>query len=116
MSIISRMVFKAALMQSSTPMNRPTRARSQRSIPTSSKTLAQQSARNKRRSGNAILETVFTLLPTLALIFAFVDFGLVLFRWSTLQNAVREGCRYATTFQTSGTNGQDASIEAIVQE
>jgi Flp pilus assembly protein TadG len=116
MSIVSRMVFKAALMQSSTPMNCPMRARSQRSISTSSKTLAQQSARNRRRSGNAILETVFTLLPTLALIFAFVDFGLVLFRWSTLQNAVREGCRYAITFQTSGTNGQDASIEAVVQQ
>jgi Flp pilus assembly protein TadG len=51
-----------------------------------------------------------------ALIFAFVDFGLLLFRWSTLQNAVREGCRYAITFQTSGTNGQDASVGAIVQQ
>ena len=78
--------------------------------------LSQQSARNRRRSGNAILEHVFTLLPTFALIFAIIDFGLVLFRWSTLQNAVREGCRYAITFQTSGTNGQDASIEAIVQQ
>jgi Flp pilus assembly protein TadG len=78
--------------------------------------LSAQSARNRRRSGNAILEHVFTLLPTFALIFAIVDFGLVLFRWSTLQNAVREGCRYAITFQTSGTNGQDASIEAIVQQ
>ena len=42
-----------------------------------------------RRSGQALLETVFTMLPTFALIFAFVDFGLLLFRWSTLQNAVR---------------------------
>jgi Flp pilus assembly protein TadG len=79
------------------------------------RTLANQTARNRRRSGNAILEHVFTLLPTLALIFAMVDFGLVLFRWSTLQNAVREGCRYAITFQTSGGLGQDASIEAVVQ-
>src|SRR5579871_3589890 len=44
------------------------------------------SERNRRRSGNAILEGAFTILPTFALIFAFVDFGLVLFRWTTLQN------------------------------
>jgi Flp pilus assembly protein TadG len=55
------------------------------------------------------------MLPMFAIIFAFVDFGLLLFRWCTLQNAVREGCRYAITFQTSGGNGQDASIEAVVQ-
>ncbi len=73
------------------------------------------SPRNRRRSGNAILEGVFTILPTFALIFAFVDFGLLLFRWATLQNAVREGCRYAITFQTS-TGGQDAAIEAVVQQ
>jgi len=74
------------------------------------------SQRNRRRTGNAILESVFTILPTFALIFAFVDFGLLLFRWATLQNGVREGCRYAITFQTSNGNGQDASIEAVVQQ
>jgi TadE-like protein len=68
--------------------------------------------RNRRRSGDAILEGVFTILPTFALIFAFVDFGLVSFRWATLQNAVREGCRYAITFQSSNGQGQDASVEA----
>ncbi len=59
------------------------------------------SARNRRRCGNAILESVFTILPTFALIFAFVDFGLLLFRSATLQNAVQ---------------GQDASVEAVVQQ
>jgi Flp pilus assembly protein TadG len=72
--------------------------------------------RRRQRSGNMILETVFTIIPTFALIFAFVDFGLLMFRWCTLQNAVREGCRYAITFQTDGTNGQDASIEEVVQQ
>jgi len=51
-----------------------------------------------------------------ALIAAFVDFGLLLYRWTTLQNAVREGCRYAITFQRSGSLGQDASIGSIVQQ
>jgi Flp pilus assembly protein TadG len=50
------------------------------------------------------------------LIFAFVDFGLLLFRWATLQSAVREGCRYAITFQTATGLGQNASIEAVVQQ
>ncbi len=63
-----------------------------------------------------MLEGVFTILPTFALIFAFVDFGLLLFRWATLQNAVREGARYAITFQTASGQGQDASVEAIVQQ
>jgi Flp pilus assembly protein TadG len=54
-------------------------------------------------------------LPLLALIFAFADLALMLFRWSTLQNAVREGCRYAITFQTSGILGQDASVAQVVQ-
>lgn len=63
-----------------------------------------------------MLEGVFTILPTFALLFAFVDFGLLLFRWATLQNAVREGCRYAITFQTASGQGQDASIEAVVQQ
>lgn len=74
------------------------------------------SRRNRRRTGNAVLEVVFTILPTFALIFAFVDFGLLLFRWATLQNGVREGCRYAITFQTVTGSGQDASIQAVVQQ
>ena len=75
------------------------------------------SARRRRRSGgNVLVESVFTFLPTFALIFAFADFGLMLYRWCTLQNAVREGCRYAITFQRSGSLGQDASIQAVVQQ
>jgi Flp pilus assembly protein TadG len=73
-------------------------------------------SRKRRSSGTVIVEGVFTILPTLALILAFVDFSLMLFRMSTLQNAVREGCRYAVTFQTAQGLGQDASIEKVVQK
>jgi Flp pilus assembly protein TadG len=73
-------------------------------------------SRKRRSSGNVIVESVFTMLPTFALLLAFVDFSLMLFRRSTLQNAVREGCRYAVTFQTGTGLGQDASIEAVVQQ
>jgi len=69
-----------------------------------------------RRKRNPLLESVFTLLPTLALVFAFVDFGLQLSRWATLQEALREGCRYAITFQTVTGEGRNASIEAVVQQ
>jgi Flp pilus assembly protein TadG len=74
------------------------------------------SPRNRRRSGAALLEFSLTILPTFGLIFAFVDFGLLLFRWATLQNAVREGCRYAITYQTATGAGQNASIEGVVQQ
>jgi len=72
--------------------------------------------RRGRSGGNTIIESVFTILPTFALMFAFVDFGLVVFRWSTLQNAVREATRYGVTFQTQTGLGQDASIKAVVQQ
>src|SRR5579872_2320831 len=74
------------------------------------------SARRRRRSiGNTMLESVFTLLPLIAVLTFFFDMTFALFSWSTIQNAVREGCRYAITFQTSGGLGQDASIEKVVQ-
>jgi Flp pilus assembly protein TadG len=78
--------------------------------------------RRRRSAGNALIEGAFTILPTFALIFAFIDFGLMLFRWTTLQNAVREGARYAITYQTALDSGgnptntnQDDAIKAVVQ-
>jgi Flp pilus assembly protein TadG len=71
--------------------------------------------RKRRSSGSALVEYALTFVPLWALIFAFVDLGLMLFRWSTLENAVREGCRYAITFQTADGLGQDASIAQVVE-
>lgn len=82
----------------------------------------QLSPRRRRKSGgNAIVEGAFTILPTFALIIGFVDFGLMFFRWETLQNAVREGVRYAVTFQTgkdkdNNPMGQGASIKQVVEK
>jgi Flp pilus assembly protein TadG len=80
------------------------------------------STRRRRRSGgNSLVEGAFTILPTFALIFGFLDFGIMFFRWETLQNAVREGVRYAVTFQTftdpvtHAASGQNASIQRVVQ-
>jgi Flp pilus assembly protein TadG len=75
----------------------------------------QISRRRIRKSGGAVMmETALTLLPLFALITGFFDVTFAIFNWSTLQNAVREGVRYAVTFQTTGSLGQDASIAQIV--
>lgn len=68
----------------------------------------------KNQRGNVAVETALVLLPLLALVYAFIDHGLVVFLQSTFQHAVREGVRYAVTYQTSGGLGHDASIRKIV--
>ncbi len=55
--------------------------------------------RRRKSGGQAIVENALTLIPMLTMIFGMTDFGLMIFRWTTLQNAVREGTRYAVTFQ-----------------
>ena len=74
-------------------------------------------ARRKRKSrGHVMIESAFTLLPMFALLFGIIDLCVMTFRWTTLQNAVREGVRYAITFQTSGGLGQTASIQGVVEQ
>jgi Flp pilus assembly protein TadG len=77
-----------------------------------------QVSRVRRRTagGQALIEGVFTLIPTIAIIMAFVDLGLSIYNWNTLQNAVREGARYAITFQRNGTMGQTDSIKQVVEQ
>lgn len=55
------------------------------------------------------------MLPFMALAFLIIDTSWSLVIKATLQHAVREGVRYAVTGQTSGSNGQIASIEQVVQ-
>jgi len=69
---------------------------------------------DRRRSGTGTLELAFFLMPSLALICGFLDIGMALFTWNTLQNAVREGTRYAITYQVDGTGTQVASIKDVV--
>jgi Flp pilus assembly protein TadG len=73
-----------------------------------------RTSRNRRRSGTGTLELAFFLMPTFALICGFVDIGMALFTWNTLQNAVREGTRYAITYQVDGSGHQIASIKNTV--
>lgn len=56
------------------------------------------------------------LLPLCAMVFLILDMAWAFFVRATLQNAVREGVRYAVTSQTMTGLGQDASIKTIVQQ
>lgn len=86
-------------------------------------TVKQVSAKRRygNRRGNVLVEMSLVMLPTLALICAFADIGMVIFTWSTMQHAVSEGVRYAITFQQQADPnnpgkylGQDTSIEDVV--
>ena len=61
------------------------------------------------------MEASLIFLPLFALLLAMIDFSLALFLRGTMQNAVREGVRYAVTYQTESGMCQDASIKAIVK-
>jgi Flp pilus assembly protein TadG len=61
-----------------------------------------------------MLEGGIVILPLIALLFALMDFSIILFVKNVLHHAVREGARFAITQQT-GAGGQDAAIKAIVQ-
>ena len=56
------------------------------------------------------------IMPFFAIIGGFVDIGMAMFTWNTLQNAAREGTRYAITYQTSSGLGQRDSIKARVSQ
>ena len=78
--------------------------------------LAAAAKRKRRSGGHVMLESTMTLLPMFALLLGIIDVSIMTFRWSTLQNAVREGVRYAITFQTQSGLGQSASIETVVEQ
>jgi Flp pilus assembly protein TadG len=76
---------------------------------------ADRDRRNRRRSGGTgTLELAFFMMPAFALICGFLDIGMALFTWNTLQNAVREGTRYAITYQVDSSGSQIMSIKDTV--
>jgi len=71
--------------------------------------------RNKSR-GSAIVEMGLVMITFLALVLATVDFGMAIFVKATLQHAVREGVRYAITYQMAAGLKHDDSIKAVVMQ
>ncbi len=72
--------------------------------------------RRSRQRGSQVVELSLVLLPLCALIFLILDIAWAFYVKATLQNAVREGVRYAVTSQVMTGLGQDASIKSIVQQ
>jgi Flp pilus assembly protein TadG len=62
-----------------------------------------------------LVEVALIFLPLCALLFGIFDFSVAIFMRATMQNAVREGVRYAVTFDTLPSMCQDASIKQIVK-
>jgi Flp pilus assembly protein TadG len=75
--------------------------------------------RRSRQRGNTILELALSFTPLFALLLGVFELALPIFKKSTFSSAVREGCRYGITYQTSynGTayTSQTAAIKAVVQ-
>lgn len=67
--------------------------------------------------GNAMLEGALVAGALFAILFAIIDFSVAILIKNTVQDAVREGVRYAITGQTiAGAGGQDNSIRQIVEQ
>jgi Flp pilus assembly protein TadG len=60
-----------------------------------------------RRRGNVMVETALILIPVTSLIFGVFEFSRLLMDWNLLNNAAREGCRYAIANNTSSTISTD---------
>lgn len=71
--------------------------------------------RRRRQGGNQLVEVSLIFLPLFAILVGMIDFSLALFLRATMQNAVREGVRYAVTYRTEPGMCQDASIKSIVK-
>ena len=79
------------------------------------------SRRRARSKGQEMVEFTLIFLPFFGFLFLTIDLGWAIFTRSTLQEAVREGCRYAVTSQTTTDKnnnalGQVDSIKTIVQQ
>lgn len=60
-----------------------------------------------RRRGATAVETAMVLIPLLMVIFGVFEYGWLLMNWNLLNNATREGCRYAVVNNTSTTISTD---------
>jgi Flp pilus assembly protein TadG len=60
-----------------------------------------------QRSGAAAIETAVVMIPVVLVIFGVFQYGRLLMDWNVLNNAAREGCRYALVNNTSATIATD---------
>ena len=63
--------------------------------------------RRAERRGATVVETAAVMIPLLMVIFAIFEYGWLLMNWNLLNNASREGCRYALVNNTNSTIATD---------
>ncbi len=68
--------------------------------------------RCRRRRGATVLEAALILIWLVVFMSASFEYSRLLFNWSLLNNAAREGCRYALTHNTSTTINSD--VQGVV--
>lgn len=78
--------------------------------------MAQMKSRLRADSGQSLVEFAITALVFLTLIFSILEFSFLFFARLSLQNAVREGGRYAITGQALPGLARYASILQVVED
>jgi Flp pilus assembly protein TadG len=68
--------------------------------------------RGGRRRAAAVVETAMVFLPLVVLMFGIFEYGRLLMAWNLLNNAAREGCRWALVNNTDPTISTD--VQTIV--
>jgi Flp pilus assembly protein TadG len=65
--------------------------------------------RGGRRWGAAAVETALIMIPLAMFVFGVFEYGRLLMDWNVLNNAAREGCRYALVNNTASTIATDVT-------
>jgi Flp pilus assembly protein TadG len=65
-----------------------------------------------RRGGATLVETALVMLPLFVLLFGIFEYSRLLMDWNLLNNAAREGCRYALVNNTATTISSD--VQGVV--
>jgi Flp pilus assembly protein TadG len=73
--------------------------------------MAIRNSPNARRSGAAAVETALVILPFLMFVFGVFEYGRMLMAWNVLNNAAREGCRFALANNTDPTLAADVTTQ-----
>lgn len=74
--------------------------------------MATRKLQGGRRYGAAAVETAFVMIPVCLVFFGVFEYGRLLMDWNVLNNAAREGCRYALVNNTSPTISND--VQSLV--
>jgi Flp pilus assembly protein TadG len=67
--------------------------------------------RKQKRGGAAAVETALVILPVIMFFCGVFEYGRLLMVWNILNNAAREGCRYALVNNTAPTIATDVQTK-----